>query len=577
MDVKVMSDSNKDWPRLEGKTNATISFSGVQSQKQESCPAYVVKEPEVHKRGLELKVCEETMAWLQSFFVGKVMRVEDLDTMQYKLQCTGVPALVWCEKTFKHLAAEVGSVILVDEGIENRSRMDKGRVLISTPLACSIDAVITITVEGEDFDVRLLEEYTGCCSFHNNDFMESDPFSWLNSEDRWVKEHDDDVESKTTVFFAGDVAASDEEDSAFLNSNCEKVAVTIHEKEAVVVEGESAASREVVTVGSIDEEWGVMSVLERNKAGGLGLRAVPEIKGKELTVIHDQDKGCDIPLLAAACLDRDQMSMDVVPLKCVDEKAWLGVGASFSAEVDSVGIATSCGLALVDTVKSTPKFKKKKKIRGPGVKKSRKKSFLPSFYRKKKMRMFKGEYGGGLDPSFEEFLDCEGTMLPAEIKNCNKERELEIVLQRGNLVEDARRLWEMGKELGVLSVDEDEPIIHKLMLLEMNALGIVDDGEDVVSGGRAKGKEIFELARSVAADFVCFMETKLVSVDRASCRRLWYDGDDFDFIAFPTDDNSGGLLSMWRRSCFSLVRHEVGVGFILVEGVWGDGAELCVL
>ncbi|KAK7274761.1 hypothetical protein RIF29_15859 [Crotalaria pallida] len=477
--------------------------------------------------------------------------------------------------------------------------------------------------------------------------VESETFSWFGSEERWVEEHDDGG------CFAREVAAEDEEGGIFLNSNCENLEVTVSKKVEVVEEGEVGVTREVVMEGSGVEEWGVVSILERNKEVDLGLGeaqlqeidlllgsqmgsgvnsknetlfmgVVSKFTGKEIDLCQNEDKGYDIPVHVEACLEREKETIDAALLISLDENEWLGdaalvdlVGGAAGARdaagalVDLVGGATgaraatdpllsfdenawlgdaapvdlvggaaggagveagSCDMVWDGSVKVRSKSKNQKKNRGSMVKKRRKKKcLLPSYFKKKKTRKQNGEVELSMH---QEHLDCEGKLVPGDIKSCDNERELEIVLECGNPVEDARRLWEMGKELGVLSVVGDEPVIRKLTLLEMNALGIVVEGED---GGRAKRKEIRKLARSVAAEFVCLQETKLVSADRESCRRIWYDGDDFDFIAFPADGNSGGLLSIWRRSCFTMLRYEVGVGFIIVEGVWGDCVESCCI
>ncbi|KAK7282672.1 hypothetical protein RIF29_11634 [Crotalaria pallida] len=232
--------------------------------------------------------------------------------------------------------------------------------------------------------------------------------------------------------------------------------------------------------------------------------AETESRGNEIVLCQNVEKGYDIPFYVEACLEHEQDTRDVAPLISVEDSAWLGdavppvdvggvaggvavgaaeegsCGAVVGADEDDPCGLVRAGLARGGDVKIGQEIKKQKKSRGSIVKKSRKKkSLLPSYFKKKRTRKQNGEAESSMH---QELLACEGNLVSGDINSCDKERELEIVLECGNPVEDARRLWEMGKELGVLSVVGDEPVIRKLTLLEMNALGIVVEGEYGVSG-----------------------------------------------------------------------------------------------
>ncbi|KAK7258670.1 hypothetical protein RIF29_24252 [Crotalaria pallida] len=113
----------------------------------------------------------------------------------------------------------------------------------------------------------------------------------------------------------------------------------------------------------------------------------------------------------------------------------------------------------------------------------------------------------------------------AEVQH--QSRQHEFVLDFGNPVKDAIALWNLRKELGVLSVEDDEAVIRRLTAMELNDLG-VQISED-----------------SVQAD--------------------------------TNEDGSwkGGIMSIWHKSKFKMLRYVSGPDFIVVEVLWLDFSESC--
>lgn len=64
--------------------------------------------------------------------------------------------------------------------------------------------------------------------------------------------------------------------------------------------------------------------------------------------------------------------------------------------------------------------------------------------------------------------------------------------------------------------------------------------------GRLKRNKIRSLVSSHNIDFIAIQETKLEVVSVGLCRSLWGD-DDFDWVFWPSQGNSGGILSLWRK------------------------------
>jgi hypothetical protein len=62
-------------------------------------------------------------------------------------------------------------------------------------------------------------------------------------------------------------------------------------------------------------------------------------------------------------------------------------------------------------------------------------------------------------------------------------------------------------------------------------------------------------------DFLALQETKLLEVTDPLCYSLWGNAD-CDWVSLTAVGNSGGILSIWRKSFASLVFSIVGDGFI---------------
>jgi hypothetical protein len=76
-----------------------------------------------------------------------------------------------------------------------------------------------------------------------------------------------------------------------------------------------------------------------------------------------------------------------------------------------------------------------------------------------------------------------------------------------------------------------------------------------------KKRKVRNLVCLEKLDFLALQETKLQSIPDSLPRLLW-GNDDHDWAFSPADGNSGGILSMWRKSLFSLVFTFVGEGFV---------------
>jgi hypothetical protein len=75
-------------------------------------------------------------------------------------------------------------------------------------------------------------------------------------------------------------------------------------------------------------------------------------------------------------------------------------------------------------------------------------------------------------------------------------------------------------------------------------------------------------------DFLALQETKLEVVTEAICFNLW-GGEDCSWAFLPSVGNSGGIISIWRKSSSTLIFTFMGEVFVGVFLEWGVHKELC--
>ncbi|KAK2445529.1 DNA-(apurinic or apyrimidinic site) endonuclease [Trifolium repens] len=78
-------------------------------------------------------------------------------------------------------------------------------------------------------------------------------------------------------------------------------------------------------------------------------------------------------------------------------------------------------------------------------------------------------------------------------------------------------------------------------------------------GSRVKKRKIRELVQAEKVDFLA--QTKAEVIEEALIHVLW-GSDDCEWVHLPATGNSGGILSIWRKSLFSIVFSFSGYGFV---------------
>ncbi|MCI30103.1 hypothetical protein A2U01_0051312, partial [Trifolium medium] len=95
-------------------------------------------------------------------------------------------------------------------------------------------------------------------------------------------------------------------------------------------------------------------------------------------------------------------------------------------------------------------------------------------------------------------------------------------------------------------------------------------------GGRIKKKKVKELILREKVDVLAIQESKLGSVNKKLCARLW-GGEDVNWRCAPAIGRSGGLITMWDASRGSLENSFQGQGYLGVVLLWGASKVKCVI
>jgi len=106
-----------------------------------------------------------------------------------------------------------------------------------------------------------------------------------------------------------------------------------------------------------------------------------------------------------------------------------------------------------------------------------------------------------------------------------------------------------------------------MIVASFNVLGL---------GGGLKRNKIKQLLRQHNVDFLAIQETKMDSISKSSCASIW-GNEDFDWAFLPSEGNSGGILSIWRKSMATLYYTFRGEGFVGVCFDWGIDKQICII
>jgi len=106
-----------------------------------------------------------------------------------------------------------------------------------------------------------------------------------------------------------------------------------------------------------------------------------------------------------------------------------------------------------------------------------------------------------------------------------------------------------------------------MKLISMNINGV---------GGSSKMRYLEDLERKEQADVVCLQETNCKELGKESFFQMW-GTNEIDWVEKGTNNNAGGVITMWRRSCFHLDNVIIRVIFCIIEGECKVGESLPII
>lgn len=108
----------------------------------------------------------------------------------------GLPPAVWKPEYMATALTDIGEMVEVDAYVEDRKRMDVARILVRTKRGLGFQENVRATIEGEDFDLKVVEDLSRigappkCC--RNNSWFPPSPLSTLPNTPCFVGDGSDD-------------------------------------------------------------------------------------------------------------------------------------------------------------------------------------------------------------------------------------------------------------------------------------------------------------------------------------------------------------------------------------------------
>jgi len=95
-------------------------------------------------------------------------------------------------------------------------------------------------------------------------------------------------------------------------------------------------------------------------------------------------------------------------------------------------------------------------------------------------------------------------------------------------------------------------------------------------GGVEKSRYLRDIIRKKEVDMACIQETKMAIITREKCQSIWGDNN-IDWLHNGEENGAAGILSVWNKNNFTLLKSKSGKGYIIIEGEWGENKQLVTI
>jgi len=94
-------------------------------------------------------------------------------------------------------------------------------------------------------------------------------------------------------------------------------------------------------------------------------------------------------------------------------------------------------------------------------------------------------------------------------------------------------------------------------------------------GGSIKRRYLSTLISNKQAEMLCIQEMKCSELNKEGVFQLW-GSNEIEWVENGANNSVGGLITMWRKSCFQLSSFCNGRNFTIIEGLWKADTEVSV-
>ncbi|GKV47542.1 hypothetical protein SLEP1_g54439 [Rubroshorea leprosula] len=484
------------------------------------------------------------------------------------VRCQGAPLNVWGVDFFQKMGSSWGKFICLDDSTSKKKRFDIARFLISTPISNSISVLRQIKINGIIYNIKFTEEeFTNSLFSLKQDFM---PSFQSDSEEKESWSTESNMEEQKSEYAGEELQVEaegfQEEDDDMLRNYGEKERMAQSQSRQEIQKSAEIVEDSLEQIQNLNVQGrNVEAETETKKHGKSASSMRPEDDNGPDLGFKKNDQACKKPMRheeSLECVESTNMGLaqDSLWVKKPKAKGIMEFCKENGTAEDNIEdedadliwegyVSESESIQRGMSNQNEGSIKRKgRRVRNCSL------VYLKSFEMDNEIRRSRGRGRGkhngqpGLRRALPDFMPSPNGKVAgdsigdSEIHQCNKSLKKQL---QNRL---AKEIWELAKQLGATTEDEEETIRRIEEMESRDRHGKVTTGNK----GEARSKK-----------------TKLEIIDRSLCRRVW-GSENLDWVSKPSNGLSGGLLCIWNSTVFKKKEVLEGDNFIGVFGVWGE-------